>query len=238
MFDDGLGAAVGYPGWNNQVAKAFQAYGRGEDIDRNVLNVEDVIFSHRIVFPAAGTTKTFKFFQGSSSDIFTTNWPANNQLPPDNAFWCKGIGFHVELNADIAGDEVAGGEAYDFHATAPTAGDLALAVAGILDAGVVTFKVGNQVRARGPGLSAFPGGCGPFLAAALASNSATTGAYQAMFVNNGVPGQNYRPFDRPQHILPQKDVLIEWNLSATRALAVPIIVRAMMFGNLIYPQNN
>lgn len=117
-----------------------------------------------------------------------TNIPQQGNFPNDQAYIIRSASVYITAGVSAAGAADAEGAQIGFHATAPTQDDLANWLIQVHQAGIFSLRVGDfQLIEATRDLCHFPAGGGIDLQAALSSNSATTGAYQALYVQNGSP---------------------------------------------------
>lgn len=134
----------------------------------NQYRVTNKVFHHHLVYPAAGQTTTFKFFNVQPDDV-VSNWPGNG-LAPNQFFRLDKIAIDVEPDGTPSGGYTTVAlKDYLTIATASTAAtyDLSPALsdtvrkARILKNGNVRFAVQNERLINEYGLMNFPLGVGP-----------------------------------------------------------------------------
>lgn len=164
----------------------------------NQYRVTNKVFHHHLVYPAAGQTTTFKFFNVQPDDI-VSNWPGNG-LAPNQFFRLDKISIDIEPDGTPAGGYTTGTlEGYTSVAAASTAAAYALSPAladaarkcRILKNGNVRFAVQNERLINEYGLMNFPLGVGPEISAVgglvgtLTAPAASSNGFGN--VNNGSP---------------------------------------------------
>lgn len=221
-----------WPQLTPDTAAAFVALIAGRRPDPRKFAVVDVNYYHRQSYGTAGSTKLTWFNTNISDGVCNFN---QNILPPERPMLVKGIRLMPE-DVDTDGTRIAGGSLIGFHATTPTQYTRAEEIRTVFQAGFVKVRFGDIEAVNAHGLTRFPPGAGIALDAALSTNSATTGVYQAVNLNNGAPHMlNQNVMSAPFAWLPGVPVTFETFWPTLLTVTAKFTLKAEMFGTVIIP---